>query len=70
MRIGFDSVNDDNNGVEETIASNKEQVEDATWQMEQFLVDFPTSKFEIVEATIGNYLTLGAIKYRCCLYSR
>lgn len=31
MRIGLDSVNDNNNGVEERIASNKEQIEDATW---------------------------------------
>ena len=41
--------------VKETLAENKIRVENALEQIKQFAVDFPTSSFEIVEGTVGNY---------------
>jgi hypothetical protein len=56
--------------VEETLAENKVRVEKTLDQIKQFVVDFPTSSFEIVEGTVGNYSQLGAVKIRCTLDSK
>ena len=56
--------------VEETLAENKVRVEKALDQIKQFAVDFPTSSFEIVEGTVGNYSRLGAVKICCTLHSK
>ena len=53
--------------VEETLAENNVRVEKTLNQIKQFAVDFPTSSFEIVEGTVGNYSRLGAVKIRCTL---
>ena len=71
-RIGLNSslTNQSIVSVEETLAENKVRVEKALDQIKQFVVDFPTSSFEIVEGTVGNYSRLGAIKIRCTLDSK
>ena len=56
--------------VEETLAENKIRVEKALEQIKQFAMDFPSSSFDIVEGTVGNYSRLGAIKIHCTLDSK
>ena len=56
------NYNDDN---EETLAENKFRVQEALERIKLFEVEFPTSKFELVEATVGNYSRLGEVKIRC-----
>jgi hypothetical protein len=54
-----------NNDSEETFVENKSRVQEALGIIKLFEVEFPTSKFELVEATLGNYSRLGAMKI-CC----
>ena len=56
---------DYNNDNEETLAENKSRVQEALGRIKLFEVEFPTSKFELVDATVGNYSRLGAVKIRC-----
>ena len=56
--------------VEETLAENKIRVEKTLEQIKQYVVDIPTSSFEIVEGIVGNYSRLGAIKIHCTLDSK
>jgi len=53
--LNFSLENQSIVSVEETLAENKVRVEKMLDQIKQFVVDFPTSSFEIVEGTIGNY---------------
>ena len=53
------------NDNEETLAENKSRVEEALQRIKLFEVEFPTSKLELVDATVGNYFRLGAVKIRC-----
>ena len=54
-----------NNDNEETLVENKFRVQEALGRIKLFEVEFPTSKFELVDATVGNYSRLGAVKIRC-----